>query len=111
MKCLNNKVLVGVGLVAAALLIATPGRSAGLLPVLMMMACPLSMLLMMRAGGGHSSPPTGQNEATEPAPGTTAVEERISALQAELRSLKESQARAADTRDGLAAQPDASSAT
>lgn len=105
MTCLNKKVLVGAGLVAAALLLATSGRGAGLLPFLMLMVCPLSMVFMMRAGGGHGSAAAGRDEASEPAPGTAGVQERIASLRAEPRSLEESEAPAAGAGDRLAAQP------
>lgn len=46
MKCLNRKVLIGLGVTAVALFFLAPGaRSA--LPLLLVAACPLSMVLMM----------------------------------------------------------------
>lgn len=109
MKCLNKKVLVGLGLAAVGLLLVMPGRSAALLPVLMMMVCPLSMIFMMR-GGGHGSAPTVQTEASDLPPGSPAVEDRIAALQAEVRALKEGQARVTEVPGGFAAQADAPAA-
>ncbi len=46
MKCFNKNVLIGLGVVAAAVFILAPGaRSA--LPLLLVLACPLSMAFMM----------------------------------------------------------------
>lgn len=46
MKCLNRKVLFGLGVFAIALFFMAPG-SRGLIPLLLVTVCPLSMLLMM----------------------------------------------------------------
>lgn len=94
MRCMNRKVLVGAGLLAVAVLLFAPSRAAGLLPVLLMMLCPLGMLAMMRPGGAPASSGTLRSEATDVPTQSPTVEERIGALQAELRSLKEAQARA-----------------
>lgn len=46
-KCLNPKVLVGLGLVAAAVLILAPKAFFAVLPLLILAACPISMVVMM----------------------------------------------------------------
>lgn len=46
MKCLNRNVLIGLGVFALAMFFVAPS-SRGALPLLLVAACPLSMLLMM----------------------------------------------------------------
>lgn len=45
--CMNWKVICGLVLLGAALLIIAPGIGTRALPVLFMLACPLSMLVML----------------------------------------------------------------
>lgn len=55
MKCFNWKVIAALGAVGVALWGVAPGLAAGALPLLVLAACPLSMILMMRAMGSMSS--------------------------------------------------------
>lgn len=52
--CLNWKVLAGLGAVGVGVYLVAPGLAAAALPLLLLAACPLSMLLMMKGmqGGG-----------------------------------------------------------
>lgn len=50
--CLNWKVLAGLGAVAAGVLIFAPGAAFAVLPLLLLAACPLSMVVMMFAMKG-----------------------------------------------------------
>jgi hypothetical protein len=45
--CLNWKVLAGLGVAGIAIFLVAPGLAAAALPILLLAACPLSMLLMM----------------------------------------------------------------
>ena len=45
--CLNWKVLVAGGAVAAAVLVFAPGTAGAVLPLLLLAICPLSMVVMM----------------------------------------------------------------
>jgi hypothetical protein len=45
--CLNPKVLVGLAVVGVAIYLIAPNLIAAALPILLLAACPLSMLLMM----------------------------------------------------------------
>ena len=54
-SCFNPKVLVALGLVGAGVLVLEPGIFATALPVLLLAACPLSMLLMGRMDMSHRS--------------------------------------------------------
>ena len=51
MKCFNWKVIAGLAAAAVALYLASPGSFGAALPLLVLAACPLSMLVMMRAMG------------------------------------------------------------
>jgi len=46
MKCLNRNVLIGLGVFALAMFFVAPSAR-GALPLLLVAACPLSMILMM----------------------------------------------------------------
>lgn len=51
--CLNSKVLVGLGAVAAAVLLLAPNLVASAFPLLVALVCPLSMLVMMGSMAVH----------------------------------------------------------
>lgn len=51
--CINKRVVAGLAVVALALFALSPRLLGGLAPVLIMAACPLSMLLMMRGMSGR----------------------------------------------------------
>lgn len=53
--CLNPKVLVGLAVVGVGVLVFAPNLAASLLPLLVVLACPLSMLFMMRAMLGQKN--------------------------------------------------------
>ena len=60
--CLNWKVLAGLGVMGAVIWIMAPGAVAAVLPVLLVLVCPLSMLLMMGGMGGQRAAQTGAAE-------------------------------------------------
>ena len=85
MKCLNRNVLIGLGVVAVAVFfLAPPGR--GALPLLLVAACPLSMILMMRGMSkmGPSSSPAAP-APTEPQREIERKDAEIARLEAMLR--------------------------
>lgn len=49
--CLNWKVLAGLAVVGLGVALYAPGLALSALPLLLVLACPLSCLLMMRRGG------------------------------------------------------------
>lgn len=51
--CLNPKVLAGLAVVGVGVLVFAPNLAAAALPLLIVLACPLSMLFMMRAMRGQ----------------------------------------------------------
>lgn len=65
--CLNPKVLMGLAFVAVGIYVVAPGLLVAALPILLLAACPLSMLLMggmmMRGDrSGESAPPAATDE-------------------------------------------------
>jgi hypothetical protein len=58
--CLNKKVLLGLGAAAVGVLLLAPQWLGAALPLLLLAACPLSMVFMMTAmrGGGRRAVPT-----------------------------------------------------
>jgi len=70
------------------MLVLAPGAALSVLPLLLLAACPLSMLLMggMMIGARH-----GQHEETPSSVGRRAIEspDKIAALQAEVAALRE----------------------
>ncbi|MBA2316427.1 MAG: DUF2933 domain-containing protein [Euzebyales bacterium] len=58
--CLNKKVLLGLGAAAVGVLLLAPQWLGAALPLLLLAACPLSMVFMMMAmrGGGRRAVPT-----------------------------------------------------
>lgn len=59
--CLNPKVLAGLAVVGVGVLVLAPNLAANVLPLLVVLACPLSMLFMMRVMRSQSNNP---NSAT-----------------------------------------------
>jgi Protein of unknown function (DUF2933) len=83
-SCLNPKVLVGLGGAAVAIYLIAPNLIAAALPILLLAACPLSMLLMMWAM--QQSQGQGQQTAQDTDAGLTR-EERIAQLRAQQAAL------------------------
>lgn len=86
MRCLNWKVVAALAAVGAALWAAVPGAAAAL-PLLVLLACPLSMLVLMRAmGPARSSSASGASRGREPRPEASEISDlraQVAALQAE----------------------------
>lgn len=76
MKCFNWNVVAALAAAAAALYLIAPGSFAAALPLLVLAACPLSMLVMMRAMGSAG----GRCDA--------AGDEEVAALRAEVAALR-----------------------
>ena len=53
--CLNWKVLAGLAVVAVSIFVVAPQLALSALPILLLLACPLSMLFMMRGMGNSGS--------------------------------------------------------
>jgi hypothetical protein len=89
--CLNPKVLAGLAVAGVAIYLMAPGLAAAALPILLLAACPLSMLLMMWSM--HHTQGQGQQTIQEPDLGLTR-EEQIARLRVQ-------QAALADQIEGL----------
>jgi len=61
--CMNWKVLVGLGVVGLGVWAVAPNLIGAAVPLLLLAACPLSMILMMRGMGGMG----GGQSVTQPA--------------------------------------------
>ena len=101
--CLNKRVLIGLGVIAVGVLVVSPRSFGAAAPVLMMAACPLSMLFMMRTmnRGGASCDTDAAAETGEAAlaergaadvegevPPIDFADRRVRELEAELARLK-----------------------
>lgn len=83
--CINKRVVIGVGVVALALLALSPRLLASLGPVLVMAICPLSMVFMMRAmRGRHDVEPSTPASTGERDRQPRELEEEVNRLKAEL---------------------------
>lgn len=85
--CFNRKVLGGLAAVALGVWLFAPNLLAGVAPILLVAACPLSMILMMRAmSGGQRQRQT--EEAPSRAGRAEGHEAEIARLQAEIERLR-----------------------
>jgi hypothetical protein len=82
--CLNPKVLAGLAAVGVGIYLVAPDLVLAALPILLLVACPLSMLLMM--WGMQHTQGQGKQTTQEPDVGLTR-EERIAQLRAQLAAL------------------------
>ena len=82
--CMNWKVLVGLGVVGLGVWAVAPNLIGATVPLLLLAACPLSMILMMRGmggmGGGQSATQPAQTSQPTPVIGTP--EEQLAELKA-----------------------------
>lgn len=98
--CLNWKVLAGLAAVAAGIYVLAPQAFAAAVPLLVLAACPISMIFMMKMMSGG----TGQRDATEVArPGGNDAGDPADAdeLDAELQRLHARQTAVADQLEAL----------
>ena len=63
MRCLDRRVLIGLAGIGLAVLVVRPQWLGAVVPLLLVLACPLSMLFMMRRG--TSSCATNTNSETD----------------------------------------------
>ena len=88
MKCFNPKVLGGLALTALAVFLFAPGAVSAVLPLLILAACPLSMVLMMRAMSGGQCSNRGSDAAQEHQTDARDVGSSMSAAHAEIARLR-----------------------
>lgn len=94
MKCLNRNVLIALAAIAVVLLLLKPSLMVAALPLLLLAACPLSMIFMMRnMSGGSGASKSAHVDESAGASATTKEElsREIRSLQQELRELRANQ--------------------
>ncbi len=88
MKCFNWKVIAALGAIGIGLYALAPGAAVAAVPLLVLAACPLSMLLMMRAMGSMGSCKT-KDDSRPNADELAQLRAEVAALQAERQSRSE----------------------
>jgi hypothetical protein len=84
--CFNRKVLIGLGVVALGVLAFAPQSFSRVLPLLVVAACPLSMVFMMRGMSGSGA--SCQSGETGAGAGVHDVDAEIARLRAEVTRLR-----------------------
>ena len=84
MRCFNWKVVAALATVGLGLYALAPGAVGAAVPLLVLAACPLSMLLMMRAMSSSGSCETRDDARTHP--------DEVAQLRAEIAELRHQQA-------------------
>ncbi len=95
MWCFNRNVLIGLGVVALGVLALRPEAIGAAVPVLVLLACPLSMVVMMRTMN-HTSAPAGTIPGADAGPAEAATDLEVVRLRAEVDQLR---AELSDTHD------------
>jgi len=85
--CFNWKVAAGLTAAGAAVFAFAPNLIGAALPLLIIAACPLSMVVMMRAMSGGSSCDTASN-GTDSESNTDTTPSEVARLQAEIDQLR-----------------------
>ena len=84
--CLDRKVVAGLAVVGVGVWVVAPNLVWAAVPVLIVLACPLSMLLMMRGMGSGQCAVQPEQERQLPVAGSTR-EEQLAALRAQHTSI------------------------
>ena len=90
--CLNWKVLAGLAVVGLLVLVVAPQFIGVALPLLLVAACPLSMLFMMRGMSGNGIANQTASQTTQVPPGGSTRDEQLAELQSRLSSVQAEQA-------------------
>lgn len=90
--CYDWRVLTGLAALGVGVFLVAPGIAAAALPLLILAACPLSMMLMMKSMGGQSMADHQAPAAEAP---SAPAGDRVAALRAELTELGRRQERLA----------------
>ena len=86
--CLNWKVLAGLAVVGLLVLVVAPQFIGVALPLLLVAACPLSMLFMMRGMSGNGNANQTASQTTQLPAGGSTREEQLAELQSRLSSVQ-----------------------
>ncbi len=90
--CLNWKVLAGLAVVGLLVLVVAPQFIGVALPLLLVAACPLSMLFMMRGMSGNGIANQTASQTTQLPAGGSTRDEQLAELQSRLSSVQAEQA-------------------
>jgi len=90
--CLNWKVLAGLAVVGLLVLVVAPQFIGVALPLLLVAACPLSMLFLLRGMCGHGSANQTASQPTQLPAGGSTRDEQLAELQSRLSSVQAEQA-------------------
>jgi len=85
--CFNWKVIAGLSAVGLGIWVVAPSFVGAALPLLLVLACPLSMLFMMRSMGGSQCASQG-SQVRQPSTAGLTREEQLAELKAQLSSIK-----------------------
>ncbi len=89
-KCLNMKVLAGLAVVGVGIWLLAPELVTAAVPLLLLAACPLSMVLMMAMMGKGNTQQGDAASAGQPQPDSrAALEARLRTLETEQAALKD----------------------
>ena len=83
MKCLNWKVIAALAAVGLGIWALAPGVAAAALPLLVLVACPLSMVVMMRAMGMGGKASCDTKASPKESDDLAALRSEVAALRAE----------------------------
>jgi hypothetical protein len=86
--CLNKKVIAVLAAVGVGVVLFAPDVAAAALPLLIVAACPLSMIFMMRVMSGKDG-----SSSTVEKQGQVSMTDEIAALRAEVQHLRTEKAR------------------
>ncbi len=90
--CLNWKVLAGLAVVGLIVLVVAPQFIWAALPILLVAACPLSMLFMMRGMSGNGNANQTASQTTQLPAGGSTRDEQLAELQSRLSGVQAEQA-------------------
>ena len=99
--CWNKNVIIGLVAVAVAVFFVAPGSVGAALPLLLVAACPLSMVLMMRSMAGDRSTANAAGEAVDHSTGR-----EVSRLRAEVAELRQRTSTEVPPERGPRSNPD-----
>jgi hypothetical protein len=90
--CWNRKTIIGLTIATLVLALLAPSARSAILPLLVVLACPIGMLVMMRGmAGSRSEPPAGGRspvDAEHPRPSVDPKDAEVARLRAEVEQLR-----------------------
>jgi hypothetical protein len=96
--CLDPRVLAALGAAGVAIWVLAPGLVAAVIPLLILAACPLSMLVMMRSMSRHSAMSAGGEHEL-------ALRRELAELHERQRQLESQLAESREGRERLSEKP------